>query len=101
MVLPRELEISYHRELTRFEKEVRMPYVTTAERIGIEKGLEKGMEKGMEKGIEKGGLIGEIMLAQRLSGKIRYSKDALKEMEDEALSRIHREVLEGLEIGNA
>ena len=31
-----------------------MQYVTSIERIGIEKGIEKGMEIGMEKGMLKG-----------------------------------------------
>ena len=32
----------------------KMPYITSAERIGIEKGIVKGMEKGMEKGRNEG-----------------------------------------------
>jgi len=31
-----------------------MPYVSSAERFGIEKGLQKGIQKGLEKGIKKG-----------------------------------------------
>ncbi len=31
-----------------------MPYVTSWERIGIEKGLEQGLEKGLEQGLEQG-----------------------------------------------
>jgi len=35
-----------------------MPYITSAERIGIEKGILQGMEKGIVQGIEKGMLQG-------------------------------------------
>jgi len=31
-----------------------MPYISTAEKIGIEKGIEQGIEQGIETGIEKG-----------------------------------------------
>ena len=50
MGLRDDLEIAYHRELTKYEEEIKMPYVTTAERIGMEKGMEKGREKGREEG---------------------------------------------------
>ena len=38
MVLPGNMEKHYHKEILNFEQEVKMPYVTTAERIGKEKG---------------------------------------------------------------
>ena len=49
MRLPEDLEKLYHEELVKFEEEVKMPYVTTAERIGIEKGrIEGGKEKAVK-----------------------------------------------------
>lgn len=42
-----------------------MQYVTSVERIGIEKGMEKGMEIGMEIGMEKGMLKGEQKILRR------------------------------------
>lgn len=38
MFLPKPLQIEYADEMDRFEEERKMPYVTTVERIGIEKG---------------------------------------------------------------
>ncbi len=38
MVLPKELEDSYHEELFKFEEKYKMQYVTNAERIGMQKG---------------------------------------------------------------
>jgi hypothetical protein len=35
LALPKDLEIDFQEELTRYEKEKDMPYVTSAERIGI------------------------------------------------------------------
>ena len=42
-----------------------MQYITTAERIGMEKGMEIGMEKGMEIGMEKGMKKGMEIGAER------------------------------------
>ncbi len=53
--LPEDLEIEFHeRFIINLEKEWKMPYITTAERIGIRKGMEKGIAKGMEKGLQMG-----------------------------------------------
>ena len=41
--LPEELEELYHEEIAREEEVKGMPYITTAERIGIRKGIQQGM----------------------------------------------------------
>jgi hypothetical protein len=73
MRLPRELEAELLREMERFEEVRRMPYVTSAERIGIEKGLQQGLQQGLEQGIQRGreeglqqGLRAGLELALRL-----------------------------------
>ncbi len=43
MTLPRELEASLHDEVKTIEEKRTMPHITTAERIGIEKGIEKSL----------------------------------------------------------
>ena len=48
--LPEGLEALFREEVYRFEEEQKMPYVTTVERAGIEKGLEQGLEKGRQHG---------------------------------------------------
>ncbi len=50
MALPEALEKRYHEELVKYEEEIKMQYITTAERIGIKKGKEIGIAEGMEKG---------------------------------------------------
>ena len=64
MVLPEELERAYHLEIIKFEEKQKMQYITTAERIGIEKGERIGIEKGERIGIEKGERIGINKKAQ-------------------------------------
>lgn len=41
--------------------EKKMPYITTAESIGLEKGLKKGREEGLQKGREEGLREGAIL----------------------------------------
>jgi len=43
MALPEGLERRFERELIRYEEEKKMPYVTSIERSGIEKGLQQGL----------------------------------------------------------
>jgi hypothetical protein len=54
MALPEPLEIKYSQALEQLEKERKMRYITSIERIGIKKGLEKGLEQGLEQGWERG-----------------------------------------------
>jgi hypothetical protein len=46
--LPDDLEKKFWAEVVRQEEELRMPYVTIGERIGIEKGLQQGREEGRQ-----------------------------------------------------
>jgi hypothetical protein len=48
MALPEPLERLFWQEITQYQEEKRMPFVTIAERVGMEKGLEKGLLKGIE-----------------------------------------------------
>ncbi len=45
--LPEELGRQFHQEIIKYEEERKMPYVTTAERIGIEKGIQQGIQQGI------------------------------------------------------
>ncbi len=48
MSLPEELEQEFWREVRNLEEERRMPYITSVERIGIQKGIEQGREQSRE-----------------------------------------------------
>jgi hypothetical protein len=54
IVLPEELSTKFDAEMTKFETERRMEYITSTERRGIEKGRLEGMQQGMQQGIQKG-----------------------------------------------
>ncbi len=48
MSLPEALEQEFWREVRNLEEELRMPYITSVERIGIQKGIEQGIEQSRE-----------------------------------------------------
>ena len=48
--LPEDLDLEFREELIAFEEERQMPYVTSVERIGIQKGREQGLEQGRKQG---------------------------------------------------
>lgn len=54
MALPADLERRFWQEIDEFEREKQMPYVTSVERIGIEKGRAEGMKEGMKEGLKEG-----------------------------------------------
>lgn len=45
MSLPEELEQNFWREVTQLEEERRMPYISSVERIGIQKGIQQGIQQ--------------------------------------------------------
>lgn len=47
MTLPKGLNIKIHEEVAASKEAKKMSYLTTAERIGMEKGLEKGFKQGL------------------------------------------------------
>jgi hypothetical protein len=63
MALPENLENAYHEELVKIEEVYKMPYVTTAERIGMRKGVEKG-RKNTARNLLSLGILTEEQIAQ-------------------------------------
>ncbi len=53
MRLPEEIEKGFWQELRAYEEAKQMPYMTSVERIGIEKGIEQGIEHGILQGARK------------------------------------------------
>lgn len=49
--LPRALEDNLWQELQVYEETNRMTYITSVERIGLEKGLEQGIQQGIQRGL--------------------------------------------------
>jgi predicted transposase YdaD len=67
--LPEELDQAFRQEVTRYEEEKRMPYVSSIERLGRQDGLKEGLEKGLEKGRQEGTLTVILRLLRRKFGE--------------------------------
>ncbi|MDQ1329001.1 MAG: hypothetical protein QG641_2287 [Candidatus Poribacteria bacterium] len=81
MQLPKELEDSFWREFHKFEEERKMPYITSVERIGMEKGIKQGIEKGIEKGKKQGkeqGLREGLLVGIKLFLDFRFGSEGLE-----------------------
>lgn len=53
MSLPDEIVQQFEELVLQFEEEKKMPYITSIERLGIQKGIAQGLEQGISKGILK------------------------------------------------
>jgi hypothetical protein len=77
MRLPEDLNRQLWRDLETLERNKSMPYVTSVERLGIEKGWQQGLQQGLEQGLQQGrqqglqqGLLqGEAAVLSRLLAK--------------------------------
>ncbi len=85
MVLPPELNEQLKYELEKEQK--KMPYITTWELMGYERGLSKGTEQGLEQGLEQGEKRLVIRQLQRRCGEI----------DERLVKRINRLSLEQVE----
>lgn len=54
MELPAPLALEYKTALEILEEEKKMQYITSIERMGIQKGIEQGMQQGIEQGMQQG-----------------------------------------------
>jgi hypothetical protein len=50
LTLPEALEQQFQVELAHVEAETHMPYITSIERMGIEKGIQEGLQQGFQQG---------------------------------------------------
>ncbi len=90
MHLPKDLDGRWQQDVKSFEEESKMPYVSSFERAGIEKGLKQGLEQGLEKGLEQGMQQGQakvlIRQLERRFGELpQWARDRLDAGAPEAL----------------
>jgi Domain of unknown function (DUF4351) len=94
MILPERLESEFWQELKQFEEEQTMPYLTTGERIGYNRGREEGLQEGREEGLQEGRQEGEQALILRLLSRrcgellpqVRVRVESMNSTQLEALS---------------
>ncbi len=108
LALPAEEEVIFREELGRLQRETRMPYISTYDRLvraeGLEEGLllgrqegreegrEKGREEGREEGVRKGRRLALLetiaeALVERFGASSVAIRPRLEAVEDEAVLR--------------
>ena len=73
--LPKGLEREFLQVVYAIEEEKQMPYINTAERLGLEQGRQEGLKKGLKKGLEQGRLETRRATARNLI-KLNVLSDA-------------------------
>lgn len=94
--LPKDLKLRFHEEIIKYEEEKKMPYITTAESIGLQKGISQGREEGLQKGMFLG-----MREAIDLGLKLKFGMEGLQLMpEIEKITAIEklRLIKEAIEI---
>jgi predicted transposase YdaD len=93
MALPADLEQAFDEQLLQYEKEKRMPYVTSIERLGQAKGLAEGQAKGLAEGRRQSLREGIVDVLEARFGEVAYAlRERIFTLADEAeLKRLHRQ----------
>ncbi len=95
MTLPEELEKSFNIEITHYEEESKMPYITPLERFAIEKGRQEGILAGRQEGMLKNRQEDVIeILETRFSPVPTSLVETINLMEDAALLKtLHKRAI--------
>lgn len=79
ITLPAGLDERFRQELYAFEEDRKMPYITSIERMGIEKGIRQGIQQGIEQGIEQGAAqVLERLLVRRFGELPAWARERLQ-----------------------
>jgi len=97
MWLPEDMTKKFTQDLIAYEEERKMPYITSAERIGIEKGMAEGMDRGQL-------LNAREMLLEALDARFSSNTPADIKKQIQALNnkimlkRLHRSAIQSKDI---
>ncbi len=65
-MLPEELDKKFEYQMSEFEEERKVEYISGIERRAIQRGLEKGMQQGLQQGLQQGEQQGAAVIVLRL-----------------------------------
>jgi hypothetical protein len=71
MALPKVLEQGLWQEIHKMEEEKKMEYVSSVEKIGMQKGMQQGMQQGIHEGALK-------LLARQIARRFQVSSDSVQ-----------------------
>lgn len=66
LYLPKELDVRLREKIVAYEEKQKMPYITSVERLGEERGMLLGVQMGEQRGRVEGRVEGEATLLTRL-----------------------------------
>ena len=84
--LPEELEEDFTRAVEEYEEAMKMPYVTSIERVGMKKGMQQGMEQGLQRGSVRSTREAVIEILKTWFGEIPDSITATLDSMEDALT---------------
>jgi len=88
--LPEDLEVEFQAELTEYEGQKRMPYITSIERMSLRRGRQEGLEQGLARGRQKGRQEG------RQEGKLLAAREAVRLVLETRFGRLPAPLLKHL-----
>jgi len=74
MALPKPLELEYTKIIEQLEEEKQMAYITSVERIGMQKGWQQGHHEGLQEGRQEGFHQGREKAMKELAAKLLQEK---------------------------
>jgi flagellar biosynthesis/type III secretory pathway protein FliH len=87
MQVPEKLQLQLWSEIEQFERNLSMPYMTSVERIGIEKGMQLGFLQGRQEGKQEG----------RQEGRQEEAANLLRRLMTRRFGAIKPEVIKRIE----
>ena len=95
MTLPEALEQQFLQAVRQLEEENKMPYITSAERFGLEQGLEQGLQQGLEQGMQREGANVVLRQLNRRIGSVAPNvKSQIKGLSVEQLEELAEALLD-------
>jgi len=85
MYLPEETDSLFWEELTELEKENKMPYITSIERIGFKRGIQQGIQQGNQDG--KSFIIAK-QIARKFKSQAETELSVLKNLKTDDLTEL-------------
>ena len=88
LIMPKKMNLAFEKKVLAYEKKNRMPFITSIERIGIEKGLKKGRQEGRSEGRQEGQTTLIVRMLKRRWGTLapeletRVSRLSLAQLEN-------------------
>lgn len=91
MTLPEDMDWQFLLEIARFEETEKMPYVTSVERIGMEKGMALGRQEGQQEGLRVSIVQTLELRFGRVSPRIELFLQQVQDVDD--LRELHKQAV--------